>query len=652
MSAIDDTAMIDNEDIAQITSGLREHLTIEDRRYGFPARVYRKCFLGTDAVQALIDMQLAPDRAGAVRLGNVFLSAGVFHHVLGEHSFKDQELFYRLAEDEDHGHPVRKSDGTTISWADFLAPLPGQERESLQAEVPPRDIDLAELQQVDLESVGIRPLDEHNVKLLDNTHPKAWVNPAGDEKYNLVVIGAGSGGLVSAAGAAGVGARVALIESHLLGGDCLNLGCVPSKALLRSAHVAHALRNGDEYGVRVHGEVTVDFAHVMERMRALRAGISPHDSAERFSSELGVDVFMGRATFVGPNAVDVDGKRLEFAKAIIATGGSAAIPAIPGLADVPYLTNASIFNLTELPPRLGVIGAGPIGLELAQAFQRFGSEVTVFVRGTEVLPKEDAEAAELVRASMERDGVVFRTGLRFESVDAANETIGVYANGERFEVDALLVATGRKPHVDGLGLDAANVKFDERQGVHVNDRLQTSNPAVFAVGDIATKYQFTHVADFMARIAIKNSLFFGRDSFSKLLIPWATYTDPEVAHVGLYEADLEARGIAYQTFRRDFADVDRAILESRTGGFVKVHVRAGSDEILGATLVGAGAGDLVSELTLAMASGTGLGTLASVIHPYPTFAEAIRQCGDAYNRTRLTSTVKKIFNRLMAIQRR
>jgi pyruvate/2-oxoglutarate dehydrogenase complex dihydrolipoamide dehydrogenase (E3) component len=463
--------------------------------------------------------------------------------------------------------------------------------------------------------------------------------------------------LVSAAAAAGVGARVALIEAHLMGGDCLTVGCVPSKALLRCAKAAAAVRGASAFGVNIEGKVSVDFGYVMERLRRLRAQIAPVDSAQRYSQRLGVDVFIGRGRFTGENQIDVNGQTLTFAKAVVATGGTAAIPDIPGLKDAPYLTNASVFNLTTLPPRLGVIGAGPIGIELAQAFQRLGAQVTVFSRTDKILPKEDPAAAKIVANALRRDGVQFVFGARYREVNshAGQPPVTLVlendAGHDAHDFDALLLATGRKPAVQGLGLKAAGIDHDPRLGITVSDRLQTTNPNVYAVGDVASRYQFTHMADFGARLVIRNALFFGRDKFSRLLIPWATYTDPEVAHVGLYEKDLQARGIDYTTFTREFSDVDRGIVDGETEGFVKIHVKQGTDQILGATIVGSHAGDMISEITVAMQAEMGLGKLANVIHPYPTAAEAIRQCGDAYNRSRLTPTVKGIFNRLMAFRR-
>jgi len=654
-------ASLDGESLEDLTRRVRELFDRQDRTYGIPPKKYKSCFVGSEAVATLIAARIAGDEADALHIGNLLLEAGVFHHVQQAHPFENKYLFYRFAEDEDHGKTARRPDGTLVRWADFIAPVTQRDETqlSLQPAIPERDPELADFAQEDLEACGVSPLDEHNIRFLDHLHPKAWLDPTPKEVYNLVVIGAGAGGLVSSAGAAGVGARVALIEAHLMGGDCLTVGCVPSKALLRCAKAAAAVRKADRFGVRIAGEVSIDFPFVMERMRRLRAQIAPVDSAERFASKLGVDVFIGKGRFTGKDQIEVNGKTLNFKKAVVATGGTAAIPPIPGLQESPYLTNASIFNLTELPQRMAVIGAGPIGLELAQAFQRFGSQVTVFSRSDIILPKEDPDAARLVGNALREDGVQFHYNARYKRV-AGREGGGKHAvimvleeegAERRLEFDALLVAAGRKPTVAGLGLDTAGIEYDARTGITVNDKMQTSNRNVFAVGDVASKYQFTHMSDFGARLVIRNALFFGRDKFSDFIIPWATYTDPEVAHVGLYEKDLEERSIEYVTVTRHFDDVDRTIVDGETEGFVKIHVEKGKDRILGAIIIGSHAGDMISEITVAMQASMGLGTLANVIHPYPTAAEAIRQCGDAYNRGRLTPTIKRIFNGLMAIRR-
>ncbi|QDU39290.1 Mercuric reductase [Maioricimonas rarisocia] len=503
-------------------------------------------------------------------------------------------------------------------------------------------------------SVELQPYDEHNRKLEANVHPSDWRNPTPSGRYNLVVVGAGTAGLVAAAGAAGLGAKVALIERNLMGGDCLNVGCVPSKGIISAARAAAAVRHAGEFGIHVPDGVTVDFGAAMERMRRLRASIAPHDSAARFR-DLGIDVFLGDGRFSGRDTVTVDGQMLMFSKAVIATGARAAAPPIPGLDTVRYLTNESVFSLTELPPRLAVIGAGPIGCELAQAFARFGSEVTLFEAASGILPREDRDVAEIVQAALEKDGVRILCGAKGTQVSSRGDNIGitVTCDGQDhdIEVDELLVAVGRAPNVDRLGLEEAGVEYDAKAGVTVDDRLRTTNPKIFAAGDICSQYKFTHAADFMARIVIHNALFFGRSKVSALTIPWCTYTSPEVAHVGLSEQEAASQGVAIDTYTQDFDHVDRAILEGETNGLVKVHVKKGTDRIVGGTIVAAHAGDMIGELTMAMTHGLGLRQVGSTIHPYPTQAEAIRKTGDLYNRTRLTPLVKKLFGWWLSVTR-
>ncbi len=492
----------------------------------------------------------------------------------------------------------------------------------------------------------VEPLDEHNRALLANVHPADWVNPpqpAG--RYHLVVIGAGTAGLVSAAGAAGLGARVALIERHLMGGDCLNVGCVPSKGILRAARAWEEARQAaGRFGGPAAGGAT-SFGAAMERMRRLRAGISPHDGAARFRG-LGIDVFLGSGRFTAPDTVEVDGRRLRFRRAVIATGARAAVPPIPGLAEAGYRTNETIFNLTELPRRLAVLGCGPIGCELAQAFARFGSEVTLLGRSPQVLPREDADAAALVAAALARDGVRLELGIKVTAArrDGLDKVLAIEGEGGRREVaaDEILCATGRQPNVEGLGLETAGVRFSA-QGVEVDDRLRTANSRIYACGDAASRFQFTHVADAQARLVIQNALFFGRGKASALTVPWCTYTSPEVAHVGLYERDARARGLEVESLTVPLADNDRAVLDGEEEGFLRVHLERGSDRILGATLVAEHAGDMLGELCLAITKGIGLGGIASVIHPYPTQAEVIKKAADTWRRGKLTPRVRKVF---------
>jgi pyruvate/2-oxoglutarate dehydrogenase complex dihydrolipoamide dehydrogenase (E3) component/uncharacterized membrane protein YdjX (TVP38/TMEM64 family) len=495
--------------------------------------------------------------------------------------------------------------------------------------------------------------DVHDRQLIENCHPPHWTNPMPAGKYNLVVIGAGTAGLVSAAGAAGLGAKVALIERNLMGGDCLNVGCVPSKGVIRAARAAYEALNRKEFGVQFDGKPEIGFSAAMERMRELRAGISDHDSAERFR-KLGVDVYIGNARFVNASAVEVDGKRLNFDRAVIATGARAAKLPIQGFAESGYFTNETIFTLTELPRRMVVIGAGPIGCELAQSFQRFGSQVTIVTDGAEILPKEDRDAAAIVREQMEKDGVRVIAGAdiqRVEKKDGTNSLkLKVGDTQTELWCDAILVSVGRTPNMEGLGLDEAGVEYTSK-GITVDDRLRTTNSRIYAAGDVCSRYKFTHAADAMARIVIANALFFARRKVTDLVIPWCTYTDPEVAHVGYYEKEARAEGFDVATITESMSHVDRAILDGEEEGFARVHYDMKSGRILGGTLVARHAGEMISGLTLATATKQKIHVLSSTIHSYPTQAEVLRKIGDAYMRTKLTPTVKKVFEKWLAWRR-
>ena len=494
----------------------------------------------------------------------------------------------------------------------------------------------------------VLPHDVHNEALVSNVHPTDWQNPEPAPRYNLVVIGAGTAGLVTAAGAAGLGAKVALVERRLMGGDCLNVGCVPSKCMIRSSRVVADIRDANQFGVRVPQGMEVDFPAVMQRMRRLRARISAHDSVKRFK-DLGVDVFLGEGLFSGADTVEVSGKTLRFKKAVIATGTRPVHPSIDGLAEAGFLTNETVFSLTEQPRRLAVIGGGPIGCELAQAFRRVGCEVTLFHNASHILNREDSDAAEILQQSFVRDGIRLILNCKTKRIEKRNgsKIIHIECGGreEEIAVDEILAGAGRAPNVEGLNLEAVGVKYDKREGIEVNEHLQTTNPRIYAAGDICLKYKFTHTADATARMAIQNALFLGRKKQSALTIPWCTYTDPEIAHVGMYERDAQEKGIAVDTFVRTLDDVDRAIADGEEEGFVKIHVKKGTDKIVGATIVARHAGEMLGEITLAIVGDLGLGTLANVIHTYPTQAEAIKQVADAYNRTRLTPFIKRLFTR-------
>jgi pyruvate/2-oxoglutarate dehydrogenase complex dihydrolipoamide dehydrogenase (E3) component len=499
----------------------------------------------------------------------------------------------------------------------------------------------------------VLPDDVYDRRLVENVHPPDWTNPRPKGRYNLVVVGAGTAGLVSAVGAAGLGARVAVVERHHMGGDCLNVGCVPSKGVLRASRAAAAVREAGAYGVRVAGRVEVDFGAAMERMRRLRAAISPNDSAQRLA-KLGVDVYFGDARFVAPDAVEVNGARLTFARAVIATGGRAAIPDVPGLAEAGFLTNETVFSLTELPRRLVVVGAGPIGCELAQAFQRFGSAVAVVSLDERLLPREDEDASATLAARFEREGVALRLGAKLLSVERhGGAKVVVFEREGRVEnaaCDEILLAVGRAPNVEGLGLERAGVSSG-RRGVEVDDRLRTANRRIYAAGDVCSAFKFTHAADAMARIVIQNALFLGRKRASSLVIPWCTYTDPEVAHVGLYEREARERGLDVTTITVPLAEMDRAVLDGDADGFARVHAHRRSGRILGATLVAGHAGEMIGEMALAITAGLSLGKIAGTIHPYPTQAEVWKRVGDAWNRARLTPRVRGLLARVLSARR-
>jgi pyruvate/2-oxoglutarate dehydrogenase complex dihydrolipoamide dehydrogenase (E3) component len=470
----------------------------------------------------------------------------------------------------------------------------------------------------------------------------------GEGVYNVVVIGAGTAGLVTAAGTAGLGGRVALVERDRMGGDCLNTGCVPSKALISSARLIEQIRQAEKWGL-LPQEPHFQVESVLARMRERRARIAPHDSQERFES-LGVDVFRGEAKFLSPREVRVGDVTLRAKNFVIATGSRAAIPAVDGLDHVPYYTNETVFDeLRENSGRLVVFGGGLIGCELGQAFGRLGFEVTILQRASRLLEREDPEASELVLRRFEAEGVNVVTGAQARVVARHERTIRVWADVEGegtrrpIDCDAILVAAGRRPNIEDLDLEAAGVAF-AKTGVTVNDYLQTSQPRIYAIGDVAGPYLFTHVADSHARTVVRNILLpWWKGQREDAVIPWCTFASPEVARVGLNEAEAEAKGIACDVWKEPLEDVDRAIVESDEEGFAKVLTEKGSDRILGVTLVAERAGDLLHEFVLAMKAGVGLKQISGTIHAYPTYAEIARKVADRQQKSRLTPFAKKLF---------
>ena len=471
-----------------------------------------------------------------------------------------------------------------------------------------------------------------------------WTKPRSFDR-NLVVIGAGAGGLVSAYIAAAVKAKVTLIEGHKMGGDCLNFGCVPSKALIRSAKMARQLKKAHELGV-ADAAGRVDFAAVMKRVHGVVADIEPHDSVERYTG-LGVEVLQGHARITSPWTVDVtlaDGttQTLTTKNIVIAAGASPFVPPIPGLKEAGYLTSDTVWGLTELPKRLVVLGGGPIGSELAQSFARLGSAVTQVEMAPRIMVREDPEVSELVAASLRADGVNVLTGhqaVRVEVVPGAQgpeKRLIAKAGGAEVVIpfDELLCAVGRSPRVTGYGLEELGIPLTPRKTIETNAYLQTLYPNIYAVGDVAGPFQFTHTAAHQAWYAAVNALFgrFRRFKADYSVIPWATFTDPEVARVGLSESEAQEQGAAYEVTKYGIDDLDRAIADGTAHGFVKVLTVPGKDRILGVTIVGEHAGDLLAEYVLAMKHGLGLNKILGTIHTYPTLAEANKYVAGEWKR--------------------
>jgi pyruvate/2-oxoglutarate dehydrogenase complex dihydrolipoamide dehydrogenase (E3) component len=448
--------------------------------------------------------------------------------------------------------------------------------------------------------------------------PPGYRNPTPAANYNLVVIGAGPAGLIAAIAAAGLGAKVALIERHAMGGDCLNVGCVPSKTLLSNS---------------TRG---LSFDAAMQRVRVVRAQIAHHDSVARYTAA-GVDVFLGAARFLDARSVSVAGVTLRGSKFVIATGARAALPPVPGLADIAPRTNENIFDLEKLPAKLTVLGGGPIGCELAQAFAKLGSAVTIVEMAPRLLSNDEPDAAALLQQALQKDRIEVLCGVQIVAATrrGANKVLSL-KDGRDIEADEILVAAGRRRNLEDLGLEAAGVRFDAKLGIQVDARLRTSNRRIFAIGDVSSRLQFTHSADAQARIVIRNALFLGRARADRLVVPWCTYTKPEVAHVGATRAQLSEANVAFQALRFEFGDLDRGRTDDGADGYAEVLIAANSDRILGATIVGRDAGEQLAPITLLMTLGQGLGTLGSLVLPYPTRSEYLRRLADAWNRTRLT----------------
>jgi pyruvate/2-oxoglutarate dehydrogenase complex dihydrolipoamide dehydrogenase (E3) component len=470
-------------------------------------------------------------------------------------------------------------------------------------------------------------------QLLDYVRPGEWKNPQRKDVYDLAIIGAGPAGLAGAEMAIRLGVRVALVERHWLGGNSLNRGSIPSKAIIRSARLYAAIPEAEGLCTSPIGQPRVDFAAVMARMRRIRARIAEYHSADRLR-DAGIDVYFGHAQFVGRNCLTIADERLKFRKALIATGAHPRPSAIPGLEQVGYQTSDTIFDMTEMPRRLAIIGGGPLGCELAQAFSRFGSQVTIAQNEPKFLPREERDAAELLSRAMARDGVVIRlnTTVVNAHVEHGARVLSTINNETKSSIatDEILLSTGRVPNVGGLDLEAAGVDLELERGIKVDDFLCTTNGDIYSAGDVCMSHRFTNVAEVSARLAVQNALQGERKRKSHLTIPWCTFCDPEIAHIGIQVWEARRQSIPVKTFTVMMQDVDRAITDGQDDGFVKIHVKEGTDTILGATIVASRASEMINELSVVMSAGIGMRDLANVLHIYPAQCDAIQLAAMAY----------------------
>jgi pyruvate/2-oxoglutarate dehydrogenase complex dihydrolipoamide dehydrogenase (E3) component len=474
---------------------------------------------------------------------------------------------------------------------------------------------------------------DFDLRELQNVHPQDWKNPEPAHRYSLVVIGAGPAGFLTALNAAKVGAKVAIVERDRFGGACFNIGCIPSKTIIRTSRLYAEIRNADNFGAEVPSGISVNFPAVMERMRRVRARVSRRVSAQKLTSA-GVDVFFGQARFAGPKAVEVEGKLLHFKRALIASGARPKVPSIPGIAAAGYLTNENVFDLDECPRRLLVLGGGPLGCELAQAFCRLGSHVNIVQDDPMFLGNEERDAAQILSEALARDGIDIHLNSQAVGVraDGKGKIVDLVSDDYKFTltVDEILVGIGSTPNVTDMNLEDAGVHYDKDAGIMTNDYLQTSNPRIYGAGDVCSEKKFPHIEVAASEIVVRNALFWGRERLSMSAVPFCTYTDPEIAHVGLYSTEARAKDIPVKTFTVMMSDVDRAITDSEDEGFVKIHVKEGTDQIIGATVAASHAGELISEISLAMNAKIGLRALARVNYPYPTQAQAIKLAANAY----------------------
>jgi pyruvate/2-oxoglutarate dehydrogenase complex dihydrolipoamide dehydrogenase (E3) component len=489
------------------------------------------------------------------------------------------------------------------------------------------------------------PVDSDNQTLLANEHPVNWVNPHPKKIYDLIVLGAGPCGLISAMMGASEGKTVALIERDLIGGECFNIGCIPSKAIIRTSRLFADMQNAEKFGGNVPDTMAVDFAKIMSRMRRIRAQISGHLSVEQLQRK-GIDIFFGHARFNGKRSIALDNLELRFKKAIIATGSEPYIPPIPGLVEAGFLTDKNIFNLSSRPESLLVIGGGALGCELAQAFGRFGTKVTIVQQDPMFLNNIERDSAQILSGILadENIAIYLNSEVKKISVDGSKKIIDILTTDTKttITVTDIAVGVGQVPNTADLGLEMAHVAVSDQGGIIVDDYLRTSNSRIYAVGNICADQKFTHIPDALARTAINNGLLHKHEKIDITAIPWCIYTDPEIAHIGMQVREARERRIPVKTFTILMHQVDRAIADSEDAGFLKIHVRDGSDEILGATLVSRHAGDMLNIIALAMKAKIGLGALGAINYPYPTQGDAIKMAASAYLATQRPSWRRRL----------
>ena len=646
---------------------LKKHIPKATHKYKFNS--YPKSFTGAELVEFLKSKsEYVKCDESAIEVANILIKRGTIVHI--ERDYKelknDKTTYYMLLSDKkDQGH-VPTQPGTSNNWKEGFK---GLEHKILNADLINQtqlqsQTDFGQKNDTHIQEILV---DEHNAELLDCVRPIRWQDPEPEPMYNMVAIGAGAGGLVTALGVAGVGGKSAICEKNLFGGDCLNTGCVPSKALISAAKHVHNVRQGSKYGITCAGEFKVDFQKVMESIRKKRATIGHHDACDRFIKDYGIDIFLGHAKFIDQNTIECNGKKLKFARAVIASGGRPYVPIIPGIENVYYYTSENIFNIVTRPQNIVIIGGGPIGAELGQSFQRLGCKVTFLLKSSRFLNKEDPDAAKIVKNKLEKEGCTFYTNVKYNMIESSNDLSSSPPNIQKssrcvihllrtteshnktlsIHCDILILACGRLPNVNGMNLEAAGVKFDEKRGIHIGETMRTSNSKIYAVGDCCQSQHFTHMADQMARTVIKNACFFGSGKYTEMVIPRVTYTDPELAQVGLNKIELAEQGIEFSEYIYDFKESDRAICDDDLQGFIKFYTVKNTPTILGCVIVCARAGEMIGEAALAMSNKLTLSHIYNTVHPYPTYSESFRAAAGKWANTKLTTNAKVMLRKLL-----